>query len=85
MRDIGDETLVIRAFNETAVAHLDGRSALSTQSGHERFPVMTMRYALLEMVEKTHERSNKVRIITNSTRAKMSQQSDKAKLITTAE
>merc|ERR1719375_1143468 len=50
------------------VARLGGHSAPRTHRGKERFPGMTITYALIQMVEKIAENSNKSRII-NKARA----------------
>merc|ERR1712019_22908 len=49
------------------VARLGGHSAPRTHRGAERFPGMTITYALIQMVEKIAEKnSNKARIITKA-------------------
>jgi len=48
------------------VARLGGHSAPRTHRGKERFPGMTITYALIQMVEKIAERTDKARIITKA-------------------
>ena len=48
------------------VARLGGHSALRTHRGKERFPGMTITYALVQMVEKIAEKSDKARIVTKA-------------------
>merc|ERR1711957_954033 len=48
------------------VARLGGHSAPRTHRGKERFPGMTITYALIQMVEKVAERSDRARIITKA-------------------
>merc|ERR1712048_1122155 len=49
------------------VARLGGHSAPRTHRGAERFPGMTITYALIQMVEKISEKNpNKARIITKA-------------------
>jgi len=48
------------------VARLGGHSAPRTHRGAERFPGMTITYALIQMVEKVAERTDKARIITKA-------------------
>merc|ERR1712129_387751 len=48
------------------VARLGGHSAPRTHRGKERFPGMTITYALIQMVEKIAEKSDKARIITKA-------------------
>ena len=43
------------------VARLGGHSALRTHRGKERFPGMAITYALIQMVEKIAEKSDKVK------------------------
>merc|ERR1719277_2598353 len=45
------------------VARLGGHSAPRTHRGKERFPGMTITYALIQMVEKIAERTDRARII----------------------
>ena len=47
------------------VAHLGGHSAPRTHRGKERFPGMTVTYALIQMVERTAEKSNRGKITTD--------------------
>merc|ERR1712008_236587 len=48
------------------VARLGGHSAPRTHRGKERFPGMTITYALIQMLEKIAERTDKARIITKA-------------------
>jgi len=48
------------------VARLGGHSAPRTHRGAERFPGMTITYALIQMVEKVAEKTDKARIITKA-------------------
>merc|ERR1719181_1772045 len=48
------------------VARLGGHSAPRTHRGAERFPGMTITYALIQMVEKVAENTDKARIITKA-------------------
>jgi succinate dehydrogenase/fumarate reductase flavoprotein subunit len=48
------------------VARLGGHSAPRTHRGKERFPGMTITYALIQMVEKVAENSDMARIITKA-------------------
>ena len=48
------------------VARTGGHSALRTNRGKERFPGMTITYALIQMAEKIAEKSDKARIITKA-------------------
>merc|ERR1712222_295925 len=48
------------------VARLGGHSQPRTHRGKERFPGMTITYALIQMVEKIAERTDKARIITKA-------------------
>jgi len=48
------------------VARLGGHSAPRTHRGKERFPGMTITYALIQMLEKCSEKSDKARIITKA-------------------
>merc|ERR1712151_1105339 len=48
------------------VARLGGHSAPRTHRGKERFPGMTITYALIQMVEKIAERCDKAQIITKA-------------------
>merc|ERR1712012_1387998 len=48
------------------VARLGGHSAPRTHRGKERFPGMTITYALIQMVEKIAERCDKAAIITKA-------------------
>merc|ERR1719215_517397 len=55
------------------VARLGGHSAPRTHRGKERFPGMTITYALIQMVEKISETSNRARIITKARATKLLQ------------
>merc|ERR1719172_178942 len=48
------------------LARLGGHSAPRTHRGKERFPGMTITYALIQMVEKISEKTDKARIITKA-------------------
>jgi len=48
------------------VARLGGHSAPRTHRGKERFPGMTITYALIQMVEKVAEKTDKARIVTKA-------------------
>merc|ERR1719236_126583 len=48
------------------LARLGGHSAPRTHRGAERFPGMTITYALIQMVEKIAEKTDKARIITKA-------------------
>eukprot|EP00746_Dinoflagellata_sp_MGD_P157015 gnl/MRDRNA2_/MRDRNA2_86070_c0_seq6.p1 gnl/MRDRNA2_/MRDRNA2_86070_c0~~gnl/MRDRNA2_/MRDRNA2_86070_c0_seq6.p1 ORF type:complete len:692 (+),score=189.18 gnl/MRDRNA2_/MRDRNA2_86070_c0_seq6:73-2148(+) len=48
------------------LARLGGHSAPRTHRGKERFPGMTITYALIQMVEKIAEKTDKARIITKA-------------------
>jgi len=48
------------------VARLGGHSAPRTHRGKERFPGMTITYALIQMVEKVAERTDRARIVTKA-------------------
>ena len=53
-----------RQHNDTA--HADGSSSTHSHSGQERFPGMTISYALLQTIEKMSEKPGKMRIITTA-------------------
>merc|ERR1711963_80806 len=53
------------------VARLGGHSAPRTHRGKECFPGMTITYALIQMVEKVAERTDKARIITKARATKL--------------
>merc|ERR1712048_512617 len=57
------------------VARLGGHSAPRTHRGKERFPGMTITYALIQMVEKVSETTDKARIITKAKATKLLQNS----------
>eukprot|EP00413_Alexandrium_margalefii_P020641 CAMPEP_0204534024 /NCGR_PEP_ID=MMETSP0661-20131031/12629_1 /ASSEMBLY_ACC=CAM_ASM_000606 /TAXON_ID=109239 /ORGANISM="Alexandrium margalefi, Strain AMGDE01CS-322" /LENGTH=507 /DNA_ID=CAMNT_0051540451 /DNA_START=68 /DNA_END=1591 /DNA_ORIENTATION=- len=48
------------------VARLGGHSAPRTHRGKERFPGMTITYALIQMVEKVAEKTDRARIVTKA-------------------
>jgi len=48
------------------VARLGGHSAPRTHRGKERFPGMTITYALIQMLEKVAERTDRARIVTKA-------------------
>merc|ERR1719203_1524965 len=48
------------------VARLGGHSAPRTHRGKERFPGMTITYALIQMLEKVAEKTDRARIITKA-------------------
>ena len=50
------------------VARLGGLSAYISHTGKDRFPCMTVTYALIQMVEKIAEKSDKAKIITDGAR-----------------
>merc|ERR1712137_620357 len=54
------------ALDLSLVARLGGHSAPRTHRGKERFPGMTITYALIQMVEKIAERTDKAQIITKA-------------------
>merc|ERR1712066_824797 len=59
------------ALDLSLVARLGGHSAPRTHRGKERFPGMTITYALIQMVEKVAERSDKARIVTKARATKL--------------
>merc|ERR1719371_58237 len=59
------------------VARLGGHSAPRTHRGAERFPGMTITYALIQMVEKISETTDKARIITKARATKLLQNQGK--------
>ncbi len=63
-----DVDWLVEKFNLdlSLVARLGGHSAPRTHRGAERFPGMTITYALIQMVEKVAERSDRARIITKA-------------------
>ena len=48
------------------VARLGGHSAPRTHRGKERFPGMTITYALIQMFEKCSENSDKAKVVTKA-------------------
>merc|ERR1712045_877337 len=63
-----DVDWLVEKFNLdlSLVARLGGHSAPRTHRGKERFPGMTITYALIQMVEKVAERCDKAQIITKA-------------------
>merc|ERR1719386_401535 len=63
-----DVDWLVEKFNLdlSLVARLGGHSAPRTHRGKERFPGMTITYALIQMVEKVAERTDKARIVTKA-------------------
>merc|ERR1712178_288249 len=55
------------------IARLGGHSAPRTHRGAERFPGMTITYALIQMVEKIAQMTDKARIITKAKATKLLQ------------
>merc|ERR1719229_307591 len=54
------------ALDLSLVARLGGHSAPRTHRGAERFPGMTITYALIQMVEKVAESGDRARIVTKA-------------------
>jgi flavocytochrome c len=65
------------ALDLSLVARLGGHSAPRTHRGAERFPGMTITYALIQMVEKVAEMTDKARIITKAKATKLLTGADK--------
>merc|ERR1712176_257155 len=63
-----DVDWLVEKFNRdlSLVARLGGHSAPRTHRGKERFPGMTITYALIQMLEKVAERTDRARIITKA-------------------
>jgi len=63
-----DVDWLVEKFNLdlSLVARLGGHSAPRTHRGKERFPGMTITYALIQMLEKIAEKTDKARIITKA-------------------
>merc|ERR1740120_522135 len=63
-----DVDWLVEKFNLdlSLVARLGGHSAPRTHRGKERFPGMTITYALIQMVEKVAEKSDRARIVTKA-------------------
>jgi len=59
---------LVEVFNLdlSLLARLGGHSAPRTHRGKERFPGMTITYALIQMVEKIAERTDRARIVTKA-------------------
>merc|ERR1711972_1250596 len=72
-----DVEWLMDAFNLdlSLVARLGGHSAPRTHRGKERFPGMTITYALIQMVEKVSETTDRARIITKAKATKLLQSS----------
>merc|ERR1712066_1200015 len=70
-----DVEWLMDAFNLdlSLVARLGGHSAPRTHRGKERFPGMTITYALIQMVEKVSETTDRARIITKAKATKLLQ------------
>merc|ERR1719393_1058021 len=70
-----DVEWLMDAFNLdlSLVTRLGGHSAPRTHRGAERFPGMTITYALIQMVEKIAETTDKARIITKARATKLLQ------------
>merc|ERR1740133_121317 len=64
----GDVDWLVDKFNLdlSLVARLGGHSMPRTHRGKERFPGMTITYALIQMVEKVAERSDVAKIVTKA-------------------
>jgi flavocytochrome c len=64
----GDVEWLMDQFNLdlSLVARLGGHSAPRTHRGKERFPGMTITYALIQMVEKVSEQSDMAKIVTKA-------------------
>merc|ERR1712127_430750 len=63
-----DVDWLVEKFNLdlSLVARLGGHSAPRTHRGKERFPGMTITYALIQMLEKVAERTDRARIVTKA-------------------
>merc|ERR1719205_407395 len=63
-----DVDWLVEKFNLdlSLVARLGGHSAPRTHRGKERFPGMTITYALIQMLEKIAEKTDRARIITKA-------------------
>merc|ERR1712113_880162 len=63
-----DVDWLVEKFNLdlSLVARLGGHSQPRTHRGKERFPGMTITYALIQMLEKVSETTDKARIITKA-------------------
>jgi len=60
------------------VARLGGHSAPRTHRGKERFPGMTITYALIQMVEKVSEKSDRAKIVTKARATRLLMNNDGA-------
>merc|ERR1712228_656016 len=69
----GDVEWLMDAFNLdlSLVARLGGHSQPRTHRGKERFPGMTITYALIQMLEKVADTTDKARIITKARATKL--------------
>jgi len=69
----GDVDWLMDKFNLdlSLVARLGGHSAPRTHRGKERFPGMTITYALIQMVEKISERTDRAKIVTKARATKL--------------
>merc|ERR1712157_373931 len=63
-----DVDWLVEKFNLdlSLVARLGGHSAPRTHRGKERFPGMTITYALIQMLEKVAEKTDRARIVTKA-------------------
>merc|ERR1711904_429656 len=70
-----DVDWLVEKFNLdlSLVARLGGHSAPRTHRGKERFPGMTITYALIQMLEKVAKTTDKARIITKARATKLLQ------------
>mmetsp|Transcript_23358 Transcript_23358/g.64700 ORF Transcript_23358/g.64700 Transcript_23358/m.64700 type:complete len:509 (-) Transcript_23358:100-1626(-) len=68
-----DVDWLVEKFNLdlSLVARLGGHSAPRTHRGKERFPGMTITYALIQMVEKISEKTDRARIVTKARATKL--------------
>merc|ERR1711966_525836 len=70
-----DVDWLVEAFDLdlSLLARLGGHSQPRTHRGKERFPGMTITYALIQMFEKCAESSNKARVVTKARATKLIQ------------
>merc|ERR1719315_238880 len=68
-----DVDWLVEEFNLdlSLVARLGGHSAPRTHRGKERFPGMTITYALIQMVEKVSEHTDRAKIVTKARATKL--------------
>merc|ERR1712190_403744 len=66
-----DVDWLVDKLDLSLVARLGGHSQPRTHRGKERFPGMTITYALIQMVEKVAETTDKARIITKAKATKL--------------